>query len=75
MTKPIFRASRLSLVSFAILSVGLIPCATFAQEDQPNGTSFVDNFDRIDSKPVVYLGWLEQRPAPELHLVEEAGQC
>lgn len=49
MTKPIFHALRLSLVSGAVLSSGLIPCAVFAQEPQPSGTSFVDNFDKIDS--------------------------
>ncbi|AVA25214.1 glycoside hydrolase family 16 protein [Rhizobium sp. NXC24] len=49
MTNSIFPSRGLNLVSFAILSVGLIPCAVSAQEDQPNGKSFVDNFDKIDN--------------------------
>ncbi|WFU12451.1 glycoside hydrolase family 16 protein (plasmid) [Rhizobium sp. CB3090] len=49
MMKQIFHSLRPSFVSFALLSTALIPYAAFAQEDQPNGKSFVDNFDKIDS--------------------------
>ncbi|NTF85100.1 family 16 glycosylhydrolase [Agrobacterium rhizogenes] len=49
MTKKTAHARKLSLVSLAILSAGLVPNVVSAQEDRPNGTSFVDNFDRIDS--------------------------
>lgn len=49
MTNSIAHALRLCLTSFALLGSGLIPYAVQAQEDQANGTSFVDNFDRINN--------------------------
>ncbi len=49
MTKTIAHALRLCLSTAALLSTGLAPLAAEAQEDQANGTSFVENFDKINS--------------------------
>jgi endo-1,3-1,4-beta-glycanase ExoK len=49
MTKTIAHALKLCLSSLALLGTGLAPLAVKAQEDQANGKSFVENFDKIDN--------------------------
>lgn len=57
MTKPAF-AHKLRLGSLALIGIGLLPLSATAQEDQANGTSFVENFDSI-SRSFWYVsdGW------------------
>lgn len=51
-------ARKLGLVSLALLGACFIPQAASAQDDQPTGGSFVDNFERLDtSRWYVSDGW------------------
>ncbi|MDE1991049.1 MAG: glycoside hydrolase family 16 protein [Rhizobiaceae bacterium] len=49
MTISIAHARNLSLVAVALLGSALVPSVTSAQEDQADGKSFVENFDKIDA--------------------------
>lgn len=49
MTTTLAHALKLCLSSLALSGAVLAPLAATAQEDQANGTSFVENFDRINN--------------------------
>ncbi|NTF44886.1 glycoside hydrolase family 16 protein [Rhizobium rhizogenes] len=52
------KAQKLGLVSLALLGACFIPQVASAQDDQPTGGSFVDNFQRLDtSRWYISDGW------------------
>ena len=49
MTTMIAHARKLCRTTLAVCGIACLPFAALAQEDQANGTSFVDNFDHLNS--------------------------